>query len=85
MSGVKFHVECTQNHVWGPPGARDMTNFIKHVFLAKDVLGENHGKKITKHYIEWCSQSTTRFEVGPRYKDIMIMIYYDILMFQSYL
>ena len=29
---VKFHVECRQNHVWGPPGARVMTNFVKHVF-----------------------------------------------------
>ena len=32
---VKFHVECRQNHVWGPPGAGVMTNFVKHVFFAK--------------------------------------------------
>ena len=32
---MKFHVECRQNHVWGPPGARVMTNFVKHVFFAK--------------------------------------------------
>ena len=24
-SPVKFHVECSQNHVWGPLGAQDMT------------------------------------------------------------
>ena len=28
---VKFHVECHQNHVWGPLGARVMTNFVKHM------------------------------------------------------
>ena len=32
---VKFHVECRQNHVWGPLGARFMTNLVKHVFFAK--------------------------------------------------
>ena len=32
---AKCHVECRQNHVWGPLGARDMTNFVKHVFFAK--------------------------------------------------
>ena len=32
---MKFHVECRQNHVWGPPGARVMTNSVKHVFFAK--------------------------------------------------
>ena len=31
---LKFHVEWHQNHVWGPPGARVMTNFVKHVFFA---------------------------------------------------
>ena len=32
---LKFHVECRQNHVWGPILARVMTNFVKHVFFAK--------------------------------------------------
>ena len=32
---LKFHVECRQNHVWGPPGARVMTNLVKHLFFAK--------------------------------------------------
>ena len=42
---VKFHVECIQNHVWGPPGARVMSIFVKTNILAKDVLGETHGLK----------------------------------------
>ena len=25
---VKFRVECNSNHVWGSPGARDMTIFV---------------------------------------------------------
>ena len=25
---LKFHVECTQNHVWGPPGPRVMSIFV---------------------------------------------------------
>ena len=28
---VKFHAECRQNHVCGPPGARVMTIFVVHV------------------------------------------------------
>ena len=39
LFSLKFHVECRQNHVWGPPGARVMTNFVKHVFFAK--VGES--------------------------------------------
>ena len=45
---MKFHVECAKNHVWGPPGSRYMTNFVKHVFIAKDALGKNHGKRTLK-------------------------------------
>ena len=26
---VDFHVECISNHVWGPPGAWDMTIFVQ--------------------------------------------------------
>ena len=26
---LKFHVECNQNHVWGPLGARDMSIFCE--------------------------------------------------------
>ena len=44
-AGVKIILECTTNHLWRPPGLRDMTNFVKHVFFAKDVLGGNHCKK----------------------------------------
>ena len=41
-SSVKFQVECSRNYVLGPPGARDMTSFVKHLCLAEDALGENH-------------------------------------------
>ena len=41
--GVKFQVECGQNHVWGPLGARDLSIFVKHVFLVAEIaLGNNH-------------------------------------------
>ena len=39
----KCHVECCQNHVWGPPGARVMSIFVKTYISAKDALVENHG------------------------------------------
>ena len=42
---VKFHVGCTQNHVWGPPGPRVMSIFVKTYICARDVLGETHGWK----------------------------------------
>ena len=35
-------MEWTNNHVWGPLGARDMSNFVKHLFFGKDALKENH-------------------------------------------
>ena len=43
FSGLKFQVECSTNHVWGPRGDRDMANLVKHVLFAKDVFGETHG------------------------------------------
>ena len=38
-----IHVECIQNHVWGPPGARVMTIFIKTYICVKVDLSNNHG------------------------------------------
>ena len=35
---VKFHVECRQNHVWGPPGARVMSIFVKTYIFGKVEL-----------------------------------------------
>ena len=43
LSRAILFVECITTHEWGPPGTRDTTNFVKHVFVAKDALGENHG------------------------------------------
>ena len=42
---LKIHVECTQNHVWGPPGARVMSIFVKTYILGNVALGETHGLK----------------------------------------
>ena len=39
---VKFQVECRHNHVWGPPGARVMSIFVKAFILKEIVLGDNH-------------------------------------------
>ena len=44
MCVVRFYVECTENHVWGPPGPLDLTNFVKHVFFAKVGKIEKVGK-----------------------------------------
>ena len=35
---VTMHVECNNNHLWGPLGARDMTNFEKNVFSTNDAF-----------------------------------------------
>ena len=40
---MKFHVECRQNHVWGPPGARVISIFVKTYIFGKDALGGTHG------------------------------------------
>ena len=45
FSGVKFHVECIQNHVWGHLGARVISIFVKTYMFGKVELGDNHGWK----------------------------------------
>ena len=42
-SGVKFHMECIQNHVWVPVGARVMSSFLKTYIYVEVELGDNHG------------------------------------------
>ena len=42
---MNFQVECTQNHVWGPPGARVMSISIKTCICGKDALGRIHDYK----------------------------------------
>ena len=34
---VKYHVECISNHVWGPPGSRDITIFVKTYICIKII------------------------------------------------
>ena len=41
-------------------------------------------KKSVKNYIEWCSQSTTRLNLGHCYDDDIVISYYDIMIFVSY-
>ena len=41
---VKFHVECHQNHVCGPPGARVMSIFIKTYIFVKIREGKGREK-----------------------------------------
>ena len=41
-SSVNLDVECIKTHVWGPPEARDMIKFVKHVLFMKDALNEDH-------------------------------------------
>ena len=57
---VKLHVEYRQNHVWGPPGARAMTIFVKHIFLERLNWFRPMVEKSAKNYIEWRSQNTKR-------------------------
>ena len=40
---VFFHVECTENHVWGPLGVRVMSIFVKTYICVKVELGDAHG------------------------------------------
>ena len=35
LLSLKFHVECRQSHVWGPPGARVMSISIKTYIFVK--------------------------------------------------
>ena len=47
---MKFHIECRQNHVWGPPGARVMSIFIKtYIFVkVRERKGRTKGKEREK-------------------------------------
>ena len=42
---MKFHVECSQNHVWAPPGARVMSIFIKINIFVKGREGNGREKE----------------------------------------
>ena len=64
---LKFHVYCSQNHDWGPLGARAMSIFGKTYILAEKAM---------KGHIEWCSQSTKSLDFGSPYEDITKIRYY---------
>ena len=72
MLVVKFNLECTQNHVWGPLGFRDVSIFVKHKSLQKSVGIMNMAENSIENYIEWYSQNTKRMNVGSRVQHIMI-------------
>ena len=59
--------------------ARDMSIFVKHVFLQRPVGVMTMVEKSVKHYMEWWSQDTKRMNIGARYEHIMILCYYDIM------
>ena len=79
LSGVKFHVEYIQNHVWGPLGARVMSIFVKAYFFPRTLWVRSMVKKSVKNYIEWCSQSAKRLIVGQRSEHILVRSYDDIM------
>ena len=71
---VKFHMEHTQNYAWGPPEARDMTTFVKRLFLLQRSFGVmTMVEKSIKNYIGWYTQNAKRMNVGSRYQHIMIL------------
>jgi len=74
-------MECTENYVWGSPGVRDMSIFAKHAFWQRSLWVITIVEKSVKKYIRWSYQSTKRFGVGPRHKDITIILYYDIMIY----
>ena len=76
---VKFQVECRQNHICGPPGARVMSIFVKTYILLGTFWVRPMVKKSVKNYIEWYSESTKRLIVGQRYEHICVISYYDVM------
>ena len=56
-----------------------MCIFVKIYICVKVELGDNHGWKECTNYTEWCSQTTTRLDVGQLYEDIIEMSCYDIV------
>ena len=79
---VRFRVECNQNHVWEPPGARVMSIFVKTYIFARDVLDETHGwKERQKLYRMVFSKYTTLdfWSALWAYCCDIILWHYDIL------
>ena len=54
------------------PWGRDMSIFVKHVFLRRSLGFTTTLEKSVADYVEWCFQNTKRMNVGSRYEHIMI-------------
>ena len=70
---VKFYGECTENHVWGPLGVRDMSIFVKHVFLQSSLPVITVVEKSVKNCIGWCSQIAKRMNFRSYCDHIIIL------------
>ena len=74
---MEFHVECTTHHVWPPLGARDMSLFVKHVFVQRSFGVVT----ISEHSVHNCTDDVLKIQkmmhFGLRYEHIMILWYYD--------
>ena len=74
---IKFHVECRQNHVWGPPGARVMTNCVKHVFFAKaGKVGESD--PLSSDPLSSDPLSSDRLGIDPLSSDMLLIYIYIV-------
>ena len=78
---MKFHVECRQNHVWRPPGARVMTNFVKHVFFAKvGKVGRSDplsGDPLSSDPLNSDSLNSDRLGSDPLNSDMLLIHIYN--------
>ena len=63
----EISVECTQNHVRVPPGARVMNIFVKLKWVITMV------EKSPKNYIEWFSHCIKPLDFGWHYAGIRII------------
>ena len=67
----------------GPPWARDMTTFIKHVFFEEVALGDNHGLKERWKMYRRVFSKTTRLGVDLRYDNDCDMFHYIVLYYTT--
>ena len=65
----------------GTPWSPSCELTCKHIFLLRTFWVRPMVKKSVKNYIEWYYQSTKRLIVGQRYKNLIVISYYDIMSF----
>ena len=56
----------------GPPVARNISPFVKHVFLQRSLGAITTVGHSVENYIEWGSHKTNRIDSKERYEGIMI-------------